>query len=393
MRVILKKGREDFLLRRHPWIFSNAIQRVEGDPGSGEVVEVRSHSGAFLARGGYSPSSQIRVRIWTFEDRAVDRALLHERLEDAVEARRAVVDTSPRSAFRVVNAESDGFPGLVVDKYADVLVCQVSSAAAEAVRSQIVASLEKLLSPRGVWERSDLDVRSKEGLEPRTGLLAGAAPEGLVEIEEEGDRFLVDVVGGHKTGFYLDQRDNRRLVTAYASGRDVLNVFSYTGSFGIRALGAGASSVLNIDSSGQALELASKNAELNGLDPSKMEGRAVDAFDGMRRLREEGRSFDLVVLDPPKFAESKHQVPKAARAYKDVNLQAFHLLRPGGMLFTFSCSGHMDEALFQKIVADAALDAGREAGIVHRMTQAPDHPVALSFPEGGYLKGLACRVG
>jgi 23S rRNA (cytosine1962-C5)-methyltransferase len=298
----------------------------------------------------------------------------------------------PLSALRLVNAESDGLPGVIVDRYGEYLVCQFLSVGAEYWRREIVTLLADLMPFAGIYERSDVDVREKEGLPLATGVLAGSPPPDLIEIDEYGVRFAVDVRSGHKTGFYLDQRDNRALVAEYAEGREVLNGFAYTGAFGVWALRGGAVKVTNVESSAAALDLARRNVELNGFDAERVENVAGDVFHVLRQYRDARRQFDLIVLDPPKFADSRSQIEKASRGYKDINLLAFKLLRPGGLLFTFSCSGLVTPDLFQKIVAGAALDSGRDVQIVRRMTQAPDHPVALNFPEGEYLKGLVCRV-
>jgi 23S rRNA (cytosine1962-C5)-methyltransferase len=296
-------------------------------------------------------------------------------------------------AFRLVNSESDGLPGIIVDRYGDCLVCQFLTAGAELWRREAVSQLQEIVPCSCVYERSDADVRGKEGLSPRTGVIAGSAPPELVNIRENGMRFLADVRGGHKTGFYLDQRENRALLAGYARDREVLNCFSYTGGFSMAALSGGASRTVNIDSSGPALDLAARHVELGGFDPSLAEHVEGDVFTLLRKYRDSGRTFDIVVLDPPKFVESRSQLVRASRGYKDINLLAFKILKPGGILFTFSCSGLLDRDLFQKIVFDAALDAGRDARIIHWLSQSPDHPVALSFPEGAYLKGLVCMAG
>jgi 23S rRNA (cytosine1962-C5)-methyltransferase len=400
--LILKPGREKSLLRRHPWIFSGAVAQVEGAPLPGETVDVRAADGAWLARAAYSPHSQIVARAWTFNpDEVVEAAFFRLRLERAMASRAltfhagSILPPLHFTAQRLVNAESDGLPGVVVDRYADFVVCQFLSAGAEKWKAEIVAALRELApcTPcRGIYERSDVDVRGKEGLPPATGVLAGERPPALVEIEEHGCRFLVDIQHGHKTGFYLDQRDNRAALLPFAAGREVLNCFSYTGGFGVVALKGGATNVTNIDSSAPALELARRNFELNDLHASRFTNHAGDAFSVLRQYRDARRQFDVIVLDPPKFADTKAQVERAARGYKDINLLAFKLLRPGGVLLTFSCSGGVEPGLFQKIVADAALDAGREAHIIQRLSQSADHPVALNFPEGEYLKGLVCRI-
>ncbi len=389
--LVLKPGRDKSLRRRHPWVFSGAIAQLEGEPQAGDTVLIATADGEPLAVGAYSPSSQIAARAWSFDPATpIDVTFLRGRLAASMAARQPV---DPQSAVRLVNAESDGLPGLIVDRYADFSVCQFLSAGAERWKSEIAALLSELSPSAGIYERSDVDVRGKEGLAPAAGVLAGDEPPEVIEFAEGDLRFLADVRRGHKTGFYLDQRSNRRRARAYAAGREVLNCFAYTGGFGVAALTAGARRVVNVESSTAALELGRRNFELNGLDPAVVEDVPGDAFHVLRRFRDAGRQFDLVVLDPPKFAESRSQIDRAARGYKDINLLAFKLLRPGGTLITFSCSGLLEPALFQKIVADAALDAGRAAQLVERLTQASDHRVALNFPEAEYLKGLVCVVG
>jgi 23S rRNA (cytosine1962-C5)-methyltransferase len=399
--VVLKPGRERSVKRLHPWVFSGALRQVRGDPAAGETVEVLDASGAFLARGAYSPHSQIAVRLWTWDEaEEIDDGFFAARLSQAWAAREGLTSpaepssTLSQRAYRLVNAESDGLPGLVVDRYGDFLVCQFLSAGAEYWKQTIVDGLaaSSEIGARGGYERSDVDVREKEGLPPASGLLFGQEPPEHIEIEEAGARFLVDVRHGQKTGFYLDQRENRNVVRVLAQGREVLNAFSYTGGFAVAALLGGATHVTNVDSSADALDLARQNCRLNGLADELCDQVEGDVFQVLRQFRDARRSFDLIVLDPPKFAHSAGQVEKASRAYKDINLLALKLLRAGGLLATFSCSGAVSADLFQKIVFGAALDAGRPAQIVGRLTQAPDHPVLLSFPEAEYLKGLVLRA-
>ena len=393
-RLILKPERERSVLRRHPWIFTGAIHSLEGDPASGDTVAVVAFDGEPLGFATYSPVSQIAARMWSFGGaRGPDAASIRTRLERAIGLRRSLVrDIGERGAERLVNAESDGLPGVIIDRYADVVVCQFLSAGAERWRDVIVGEAAALVAASSIYERSDVDVREKEGLEPRSGLLRGTEPPPHVEIVEGPCRFLVDVRTGHKTGSYLDQRENRFALRAHVAERDVLNCFSYTGAFALHALTAGAARVTNVDTSAAALRSAAVQAELNGFETEKIEQVEGDVFHVLRRFRDARRTFDVIVLDPPKFAESKAQVDRAARGYKDINLLAFKLLRPGGVLFTFSCSGAIPSELFQKIVADAALDARVDARVIGRLAQAPDHPVLLSFPEGLYLKGLICAV-
>ena len=384
--LYLKPGREKSLLRRHPWIFNGAIAQVRGEPQAGDTVAVKSAEGAFLAWAAYSPKSQIAARVWSFREKeAVDAALLGRRLDAALAYRRVLdIDSDGQ---RLVYGEADGLPGIVVDRYADVLVLQLSSAGAERWREVIVELLAERFPAAALYERSDAEVRHLEGLETRTGLIRGVLPE-MLEIREHGLRFRVDVARGHKTGFYLDQRDNRRLAAAHARDRDVLNCFAYTGGFTVHALAAGARSVLSIDSAAEALEQARAHVTLNALDPARCAWRTADVFRELRRLRDQGRRFGLVILDPPKFAPTHQMAEKAARGYKDINLTAMKLLEPGGLLATFSCSGGVSADLFQKIVAAAAWDAGAEFRLLARMGQAEDHPVSLDYPEGEYLKGL-----
>lgn len=389
--LILKPGREKALLRRHPWIFSGAVLRVEREPESGATVEVLSSGGEPLALAAWSPASQIRARVWTFDPNGrVDADFLRRRVRAALAGRAAFGLESQTDALRLVHAESDGLPGLVVDRYGGVLVLQALSAGIEAWKETLADILLEETGLSAIYERSDADVRALEGLPSVAGPLRGAAPSLTFPIHENGLQFLVDLQSGHKTGFYLDQRANRLRVRGLAEGRDVLDCFSYTGGFSLNALHGGAASVLSVDSSAEALRACRENAALNTLPSDRLETQEADVFHALRRFRDEGRSFDMIILDPPKFAPTAAQAEKAARGYKDINLLAFKLLRPGGLLATFSCSGGVDAALFQKIVASAALDAGVSAQIVEHFGQAEDHPVALNFPEGTYLKGLLC---
>jgi 23S rRNA (cytosine1962-C5)-methyltransferase len=389
MRVVLKSGREKSLKRRHPWLFSGAIARVEGEPQSGDTVEVVSDSGQPLALAAYSPQSQIRARVWRFDtSRRVDAEFLRARLTGALALRAALPAMRHSNALRLVHAESDGLPGLVVDRYDDVLVAQFLSAGAERWREAILDGLVELTGCEAVYERSDAEVRALEGLEPRSGFVRGDRSAARCAIVEHGLSFHVDVEQGQKTGFFLDQRDNRQRVRALAMGREVLDGFCYTGGFALAALAGGAQRVLALESSAPALAVARENLSANQLDAGRIEFVQADVFAHLRALRDRGARFGLVVLDPPKFAPTAAQAKNAARAYKDINLLAFKLLAPGGLLATFSCSGGVSRELFQSIVAGAAVDAGVEAKILDRFGAAADHPVALEFPEGDYLKGL-----
>ena len=392
-RIILKRKREKSLLNRHPWVFSGAIAAVKGNPVAGETVVVTSAGGDFLGWGAYSPASQIRVRLWSFrEQEQIDEDFFLRRIRQAHDLRAAVIRPEQTNAYRLVNAESDGLPGLIVDRYDRLLVVQFLSAGSEFHRETIVRALRKLFPDYDLYERSDADVRKKEGLPLRSGVLAGKEPANLLPVTENGLSFWVDVRQGHKTGFYLDQRDNRQIVRELSAGKTVLNAFSYSGGFGVYALAGGAERVTNVDVSRQALELAEKNLARNVLDASRSEQINGDVFRLLRDFREQNRRFDVIVLDPPKFIFSTKDLLKGSRGYQDINRMAFHLLNPGGTLVTFSCSGLMKRDLFQKIVADAALEANRTGRIVRALQQAGDHPVALTFPEGFYLKGLQVHV-
>jgi len=393
-QLILQSGKDRSLLRRHPWIFAGSVERLVGKARPGDTVEVVSSRQQVLAKAAWSPESQIRARVWSFDpNEIVDNAFFKRRVAAAV-ARRGV---SPRLTFqeglRLSHAESDGLPGLIADKYGDTVVVQLTSAGTDKWREAIADALVLATGCARIYERSDSDVRGLEGLEPRTGWLRGEPPAGEIVIEEHGVKMAVDIVAGHKTGFYLDQRDNRGLLRELSQGRRVLNCFCYTGGFSLQALAGGATSVLSIDSSLPALDRAAANLALNPqLDASRAEWRCENVFDELRKLKAANETFDLIVLDPPKFAPSASHAERASRAYKDINLLGCKLLAPGGLLMTYSCSGGIGIELFQKIVAGAALDAGRDARIIQRLQGAPDHPIALAFPEGEYLKGLLLHV-
>jgi len=383
-RVVLRAGREKSLERRHPWVFAGSIERVEGAPRAGDTVALTAADGRFLAWGAFSPASQIRARVWSWREAApLDAAGVRAAVEAAIARRPAAAADAGQ---RLVHGEADGLPGVVVDRYADLLVVQLTSAGAERWRDAIVDAATGATGCARVCERSDADVREIEGLAPRAGMLRGT--DATATIVEDGLRYRVDALHGQKTGFYLDQRDNRAAVRAAAHGRRVLNCFCYTGGFSLAAAAGGAAAVLSIDSSAAALALAAENAALNGLDAESLAWREADVFAALRELRNAGATFDLIVLDPPKFAPTAGHAEKAARAYKDINLLALKMLVPGGLLATFSCSGGVSPELFQKIVAGAAADAQADTAVLRRFQAAPDHPVTLAFPEGEYLKGL-----
>jgi 23S rRNA (cytosine1962-C5)-methyltransferase len=391
-KVWLKQGREKSLRRRHPWVFSGAIERLEGEAAAGATVEILGASGELLGRAAFSPSSQIRARMWSFEaGESIDAEFFRRRLVRAIESRRRLQLLGGRAACRLVFSESDGLPGLIVDRYGEYLVCQFLSAGAERWRATIVELLAELCSPRGIYERSEGGARHKEGLPSRRGLLTGEDPPRELEIESSGMRLVVDIASGQKTGAYLDQQRNRERVAAHARGAAVLDAFSYTGGFAIAALLAGGTSATLIDSSADALALAERETGANGVR-ERCRFVVANVFEELRALRASDTRFDLVVLDPPKFVHSGDQVAAGSRGYKDINMLGLALVKAGGVLATFSCSGHVDASLFQKIVAGAAVDAGRSAQILERLSQPGDHPVATEFPEADYLKGLILRV-
>ncbi len=438
----LKAGREKSLLRRHPWVFSGALESVTGDPTDGETVRIISASGEFLAWGAYSQNSQIRARVWSWDpEETIDERFFNARLQAATAARRALFsplpdavrlvhgesDGIPRQpdavrlvhgesdgllrkpdAVRLVHGESDGLPGLIVDRYGDWLSVQILSSGPEAWRDVLVGQLAAITGLRNIYERSDVDVRRLEGLTERTGVLLGEASPTLLTIHENGLDLRVDIKSGHKTGFYLDQRRNRLRVRQLAAGRRVLDCFCYSGGFSANAIAGGCQELTLIDASAEALELARENVTLAASLPAQDQmqvsetsiptagGPAVsyiqgDVFQELRLLRDRARKYDLIILDPPKFAPTTAQVERAARGYKDINLLAFKLLAPGGLLVTFSCSGGVSAELFQKIVAGAALDAGVDAQIIERLHQDVDHPVALNFPEGNISRGWSAE--
>jgi 23S rRNA (cytosine1962-C5)-methyltransferase len=381
------------VLQRHPWIFSGAIASTNGQPDDGAAIDVYDTSGAWLARGTWSSASQIRVRIFSWDQHThIDNTLLRQRLERAIAGRSAQYGQHS-TVCRLVYAESDGIPGLIVDRYGDYLAVQLLTQGMAARSAQVVELLNSLLEPHGIYERSDADVRQKEGLPAAEGLRSGSMPppDLVVASGQHAPRFLIDLREGQKTGFYLDQATNRERVARYCDGAHVLDCFCYTGGFTIYAAQAGAQHITALDSSTAALELLQAHLRLNAIS-TPVEPVAGDVFQVLRRYRAEGHAFDVIILDPPKFAHHQGQIERATRGYKDINMLAMHLLRPGGVLATFSCSGLVSPELFQKVVFGAAVDAQRDVQVLERLTQAPDHPVLLSFPESEYLKGFICRV-
>lgn len=389
-KMIIKSGREKSLLRRHPWIFSGAVKSVDDGVESGDFLRVHAEDGRFLAHAAYSEKSQIVGRVLSFDEKdVIDEDFFRQRIRTAVAYRGAL--NRDTTAMRLIHAESDGLPGLIADRYGDIVVMQLLTAGIDKQRDLLARLLMENTGATTIYERSDADVRELEGLPARNGLVAGEPLPAEVVIDENGLRFAVDVAHGHKTGFYLDQRDNRALTRSRSKDADVLNCFCYTGTMSVAALAGGAKSVLSIDSSGPSLAMAARNVAINALDGTRAEWLEADVFQALRKLRDQARSFDLVILDPPKFAPTAHHAEKAARAYKDINLLGLKLLRRGGHLMTFSCSGGISAELFQKIIAGAALDANVDAQILRRLNPGVDHPVAIHFPEGDYLKGLLLR--
>jgi 23S rRNA (cytosine1962-C5)-methyltransferase len=392
-KVIVKPEREDAVKRRHPWLFSGSVAKIEGKVQPGDIVDVVSQDGTWLARGFVNPQSEVPVRIATWKpDERLDEEWLWNRLQQAWQRRKQLGIPDQTDAFRLVYAESDFLPGVIADCYADFVVVQIYTPAMDKWRDLLADFLMELLKPKGVFERSDFDTRLREKLLPRVGPIKGEPPPERVTITEHGLKFLVDVWRGHKTGFYLDQRENRLRSEPYLKGERVLNAFSYTGSFAVYALRAGANHVINLDTSAEALRLAEENATINGF-AGAVQSLEGNAFQVLRKFRDEGEQFDAIILDPPRFAPTKATVPNALRGYKDINWLAMRLLKPDGFLVTFSCSGMVSPEMFQQVLFEAALDAKREVLIIERLSQSRDHPILLNFPESEYLKGFVCLVG
>lgn len=392
-KVYLNVSREKSLLRKHPWVFSKAIKSIKGKPILGDSVDIYDSKGNWLACGAYSPESQIRIRVWSFtEGERIDREFFLNKLRNAQQRREFFIEQGELTGYRLIAGESDGLPGITIDRYENTLVCQLLSAGADIYRHVIVDCLKALFPACYIYERSDVAVRKKEGLPLTTGWLTEPRESTEHVINEHGVKILVDVEQGHKTGFYLDQRSSRIASGVYAKNKTVLNCFSYTGTFSLHCVKAGAKHVTNVDVSQNALDIAKRNLQLNDLPEDKVSFVKEDVFKLLRQYKENGTKFDMIILDPPKFVDSKAQLTSACRGYKDINRIAMELLNPNGILMTFSCSGLLEANLFQKVVADAALDANKQAFIVERLQQAQDHPISANYPEGYYLKGLVCQV-
>ncbi len=391
-KIILHKGKDKAAWQLHPWVFSGAVKLVEGSPVNGEVVEVYNVDKEFVALGVYSAVSRVAVRLLEWQPgRAIDEAWWRSRVQAAIRMRQHLLNAT-NNTCRMIFAEADFLPGLIVDKYADFLSIQVHSAALELVKPWIVSELVALLNPRGIYERSDIKSREHEGLADTNGLVYGEVPADFVDVVENGIHYQINIVEGQKSGFYCDQRENRALTAKYVSGKRVLDCFSYSGGFTLNALQAGAAAVVAVDSSALAIETLQRNVALNGYDADRCVAVQSDVNKYLRELGDAGEKFDLIVLDPPKYAPSRASLDKASRAYKDLNRRGLMLLESGGLLATFSCSGAMDIENFKRVVAWAALDAGKEIQYIRQFNQPEDHPVRASFPEGEYLKGLLVRV-
>ncbi|MET3113162.1 23S rRNA (cytosine1962-C5)-methyltransferase [Pedobacter sp. CG_S7] len=391
--VILKKGKEKAALQRHPWIFSGAIDKVKGSPLNGEVVIVKAADNEFLAYGYYNGQSRVAVRLLEWdENKTIDKAWYQLKLQNAIAARQHVLQDKQTNTCRLVFSEADFLPGLIVDQYADFLSLQILSAGMENIKQDIIAILKEELQPKGIFDKSDSNARTHENLEIAQGLLWGEMPPEFIEVKENGILYHINIAEGQKSGFYCDQRDNRRILAEYASGKNVLDCFSYSGGFSLNCLRKGASHITSIDSSALAMETLKHNIALNGYNEEQQTSIQSDVNKQLRIFKEEGKKFDIIILDPPKYAPSRSALDRAARAYKDLNRLAMHLLESGGLLATFSCSGAVDIETFKQIIAWAALDAGKEVQIIKQFSQPEDHPVRISFSEGEYLKGLLLRV-
>jgi len=391
--VILKKGKEKAVLQRHPWLFSGAIERVKGKPANGDIVRLLSDKGDFMAYGFYNSQSRVAMRLLEWDEAVeINEDWFRKKVAVAVASRSGVLENGKTNTCRLIFSEADYLPGLIVDKYADYLAVQVLTSGIERNMPVIIDELQKLLKPKGIFDKSDASSRAHEGLETTNQVLAGEHPPEIVEVLENNVVYGINIAEGQKSGFYCDQRDNRLITALHAKGKKVLDCFSYTGGFTLNALKNDASSVTSVDSSALAIDTLKKNISLNKLDTSKHNAVQSDVNKQLRALREQGEKFDIVVLDPPKYAPSRSALNKATRAYKDLNRLGMLLLEKGGLLATFSCSGAMDIDTFKQVLAWAALDAGKEVQFIYQYCQPEDHPVRASFPEGEYLKGLLCRV-
>lgn len=389
IRCILKRDREKPALARHPWVFSGAIDEIDDSFGPDDLVKVYSHENQFLGIGYLNPRSQIAIRFLTFEDTKIDAAFFEKRIREALHVRNKFLPENT-TACRLIHAEGDFLPGLVVDRYGEYVVVQFSTAGIEVWKDAIVEAIKKHVPCRGIFEKNDTDERELEGLETRLGVLWGQQPPDLVDVLENGIPFKVDLQQGQKTGFFLDQRESRQLVKKFAYGNRVLNCFSYTGAFSVYAAKGGATQVISVDVSEVAMNMAKTQFQINSLPVEESNFVTADVFDYLRQIRQE---FDVVILDPPAFCKNKHQIQQASRGYKDINLFGMKRVTPSGLLFTYSCSSHIDPDLFQKVIFAAAKDARKNVRILQKISHSFDHPINVFHPEGEYLKGLICQIG
>ncbi|WP_214072213.1 class I SAM-dependent rRNA methyltransferase [Mucilaginibacter sp. dw_454] len=391
--VILKKGKEKAIHHRHPWVFSGAIEKVKGKPANGDIVRLVNAGGEFLAYGFYNDQSRVALRLLEWDENVpVDEAWFRTKVGEAVAGRNDILSNGDTNTCRLIFSESDYLPGLIVDKYADHLAVQVLTSGIQNMMPVIIDELRKLLNPKSIFDKSDASSRQHEGLDTDNVVLFGDNPPDSVAVKENGVIYNINIAEGQKSGFYCDQRDNRRIVAAHTKGKKVLDCFSYTGGFTLNALAGGAASVTSVDSSALAIETLKENISLNKLDATRHSAIQSDVNKQLRVFKEAGETFDIIILDPPKYAPSRSALERASRAYKDLNRIAMLLLNKGGLLATFSCSGAMDMETFKQVLAWAALDAGKQVQFIGQFCQPEDHPVRSSFPEGEYLKGLFCRV-
>lgn len=393
VEIKLKKGKEKAVYQRHPWVFSGALDKVKGKPENGDVVKVLDAQGEFLAYGYYNDQSRVAVRLLEWDENvSIDEAWYEQKVNTAIDGRAHLLANEATTACRLIFSEADFLPGLIVDRYADFLSVQILSSGIEKAKETIIKVLVKRLQPKGIFDRSDATARTHEGITAENGLLWGENPAEFIEIKENGIKYHINIAEGQKSGFYCDQRDNRSILASYGKGKTVLDCFSYSGGFSLNAFAQGAAEVTSVDSSALAIETLKQNMVLNQFDAAKHVAIQSDVNKQLRQFNDEGKKFDVVVLDPPKYAPSRSALDRAARAYKDLNRRGLMLLESGGLLATFSCSGAVDIETFKQIIAWAALDAGKEVQIIKQFCQPEDHPVRLSFPEGEYLKGLLLRV-
>ncbi|RZK93112.1 MAG: class I SAM-dependent rRNA methyltransferase [Pedobacter sp.] len=393
VEIKLKKGKEKAVRQRHPWVFSGALDKVKGKPENGDVVRMVNGSGEFLAYGYYNDQSRVAVRLIEWDENVtIDEAWYEQKIKTAIAGRSHLLASVDSTTCRLIFSEADFLPGLIVDRYADFLSLQILSSGIEKAKDLVIAVLVKLLQPKGIFDRSDATARTHEGITAENGLLWGETPAEFIEVKENGILYHINIAEGQKSGFYCDQRDNRKILASYTKDKTVLDCFSYSGGFSLNAFAQGATEVTSVDSSALAIETLKQNITLNKFDESKHIAIQSDVNKQLRQFNEDGKKFDVVVLDPPKYAPSRSALDRAARAYKDLNRRGLLLLESGGLLATFSCSGAVDIDTFKQIIAWAALDAGKEVQIIKQFCQPEDHPVRLSFPEGEYLKGLLVRV-